>query len=90
MISHQSEKSPNKHSSHMVRYIRQHERCYTCTPTNLGSYKIHRYNTTRNGFFYCNWFLEFIRIGISVLDKIYFTDEAYFELTGYQNKQNTG
>ena len=37
---------------------------------------------------YCNWFLEFIRLGMFVLDRVFFTDEAYFEISGYQNKQN--
>ena len=26
---------------------------------------------------YCNWFLEFTRLGMFVLDKVFFTDEAY-------------
>jgi transposase len=37
---------------------------------------------------FCQWFLEFIQ-EIGILDRTYFTDEAWFHLSGYINSQNT-
>lgn len=37
---------------------------------------------------YCHWFKTFIRNDISVLDKVFFSDEAWFHLSGYVNSQN--
>ena len=40
--------------------------------------------------FYCEWFQRFInRHGIEVLDETFFTDEAWFNLSGYVNSQNS-
>jgi len=39
---------------------------------------------------YCKWFLEFIdREGEDILNITFFTDEAYFHLSGYINSQNS-
>ena len=38
---------------------------------------------------YCRWFRNLInRNGIDILDQIYYTDEAWFHLSGYSNSQN--
>ena len=39
---------------------------------------------------YCKWFLDFLdREGEDILDVTFFTDEAYFHLSGYVNSQNS-
>lgn len=39
---------------------------------------------------YCEWFNNFIQQnGIDVLDETFFTDEAWFHLSGYMNSQNS-
>jgi len=39
---------------------------------------------------YCKWFLDFLdREGDDILDVTFFTDEAYFHLSGYSNSQNS-
>jgi hypothetical protein len=37
---------------------------------------------------YCRWFKNLIRGNIGVLDQVFFTDEAWFHLSGYVNSQN--
>ncbi|EFA13024.1 hypothetical protein TcasGA2_TC011490 [Tribolium castaneum] len=37
---------------------------------------------------YCQWFLNNIANNNEVLEKIFFTDEAWFHLSGYTNSQN--
>jgi hypothetical protein len=37
---------------------------------------------------YCRWFAHFIRGGIDILDKVFYSDEAWFHLSGYVNSQN--
>jgi hypothetical protein len=37
---------------------------------------------------YCRWFKNIIRDAICVLDQVFFTDEAWFQLSGYVNSQN--
>jgi len=37
---------------------------------------------------YCRWFKNLIRGNIGVLDQMFFTDEAWFHLSGYVNSQN--
>jgi len=36
----------------------------------------------------CRWFKNLIRGNIGVLDQVFFTDEAWFHLSGYVNSQN--
>jgi hypothetical protein len=39
---------------------------------------------------YCKWFLDFLdREGEDILDVTFFTDKAYFHLSGYINSQNS-
>ena len=39
---------------------------------------------------YCKWFLNFLEVeGVSVPDKLFFTDEAWFHLDGQVNNQNS-
>jgi len=39
---------------------------------------------------YCKWFLDFLdREGEEILNVTFFTDEAYFHLSGYINSQNS-
>jgi len=39
---------------------------------------------------YCEWFTNFIQTKIvDILDVTFFTDEAWFHLSGYVNTQNT-
>jgi hypothetical protein len=38
---------------------------------------------------YCRWFTHFIRGGIHILDKVLYSDEAWFHLSGYVNSQNS-
>jgi hypothetical protein len=39
---------------------------------------------------YCKWFLDFLdREGEDILDVTFFTDEAYFHLSGYINSENS-
>ncbi|KDR23996.1 hypothetical protein L798_07935 [Zootermopsis nevadensis] len=38
---------------------------------------------------YCEWFRELVRDGVGILDNIFFTDEAWFHLSGYVNSQNS-
>lgn len=40
-------------------------------------------------FRYCQWFKRFIRNNINILDKTFFSDEAWFHLSGYVNGQNS-
>jgi hypothetical protein len=37
---------------------------------------------------YCRWFKNLIRGNIDVLDQVFFTEEAWFHLSGYVNIQN--
>jgi hypothetical protein len=37
---------------------------------------------------YCQWFKNLIHGNIGVLDQVFFTDEAWFHLSGYVNSQN--
>ena len=37
---------------------------------------------------YCRWFKNLIRGNTGVLDQVFFTDEAWFHLSGYINSQN--
>jgi hypothetical protein len=37
---------------------------------------------------YCRWFKNLIRDNIGVLDQVFFTDKAWFHLSGYVNSQN--
>jgi hypothetical protein len=37
---------------------------------------------------YCRWFKNLIHGNISVLDQVFFTDEAWFHRSGYVNSQN--
>jgi len=39
-------------------------------------------------FNYCRWFKNLIRGNIGVSDQVFFTDEAWFHLSGYVNSQN--
>jgi hypothetical protein len=39
-------------------------------------------------FNYCRWFKNLIRGNIGVLDQVFFTDEAWFHLSGHVNSQN--
>ena len=42
-----------------------------------------------NRLTFCHWFKSFLqRNGNSILDKTFFSDEVWFHLTGYVNKQN--
>jgi hypothetical protein len=36
----------------------------------------------------CRWFTHFIQGGINILDKIFYSDEAWFQLSEYVNGQN--
>ena len=39
---------------------------------------------------YCDWFHRMIqRHSVKVLDRIFYTDETWFHLSGYVNSQNT-
>jgi hypothetical protein len=39
---------------------------------------------------YCKWFTNFIQMKtVDILDVTFFTDEAWFHLSGYVNTQNT-
>lgn len=38
---------------------------------------------------YCQWLRKFIRNNVAVLDKTFFSDEAWFHLSGFVNTQNT-
>jgi len=39
---------------------------------------------------YCKWFLDFLDLeGEDILDVTFFTDEAYFHVSGYINSQNS-
>jgi hypothetical protein len=44
---------------------------------------------TRRRHQYCEWFLDFVCNNLSVLGKTFFIDEAWFNLNGYINSQNT-
>lgn len=37
---------------------------------------------------YCQWFLRFIHNSVQVLDYVFYSDEAWFHLSGYVNSQN--
>jgi hypothetical protein len=37
---------------------------------------------------YCRWFKNLIRGNTGVLDQVFFTDVAWFHLSGYVNSQN--
>ena len=41
-----------------------------------------------NSWRQCRWFKNLIRGNIGVLDHVFFTDEAWFQLNGYVNSQN--
>jgi transposase len=62
--------------------------------SRLHSYKITAVHELEPGdsakqVVYCKWFLDFLdREGEENLDVIFFTDEAYFHLSGYINSQN--
>jgi hypothetical protein len=38
---------------------------------------------------YCRWFTHFIQGGTDILDKVFYSDEAWFHLSGYVNRQNS-
>jgi hypothetical protein len=38
---------------------------------------------------YCRWFRHFIRGGVDILEKVFFSDEAWFHLSGYVCSQNS-
>jgi hypothetical protein len=38
---------------------------------------------------YCRWFVHFIQGGRDILDKIFYSDEVWFHLSGYVNSQNS-
>jgi hypothetical protein len=41
------------------------------------------------GLQYCRWFTHFIQGGIDILDKVFYSDEAWFHLSGYVNSENS-
>jgi hypothetical protein len=43
----------------------------------------------KNRLHYCRRFTHFIRGGIDVLDKVFYSDEAWFHLSGYVNSENS-
>jgi hypothetical protein len=60
---------------------------------HLRTYRIHAMHELQPtdhaaGLRYCNWFKAFFRNNTRVLDKTFFTDEAWFHMTAYVNGQN--